>query len=51
MNNQKLSSALQELLNDILLIHNLRLASKEEKGWHLRLNFGTFWVTDEGVKR
>ena len=40
----------QELLDDILMVSKLRLADPDEKGWCLRLNFGTFWVTDETEK-
>jgi hypothetical protein len=34
-------------LSDILLVEKLRLANPDEKGWCLRLSFGTFWVTDK----
>ena len=36
-----------EVLEDILRVENLRLANPDEKGWCLRLDFGTFWVTDK----
>lgn len=36
-----------EVLQDILMVKKLRLADPDEKGWCLKLDFGTFWVTDE----
>lgn len=39
-----------EVLEDILRVEKLRLANPDEKGWCLRLDFGTFWVTDEPLE-